>query len=206
MIYPGDPGEDRITRAIGLLSPDVFVNYDLDLDFGSDKLNFFQQDHCDGAVIYWQPSAIAVIPFELNSSNHIRFPVALDGIPLTAVLDTGAYHTVLNRNVAERELGLDFAAEGTEQVGVLGDDGDEIYSRQFQSLSVEGIEVSNPTLDILPDLWASGLRSFFGMPTAGDLPDVIVGMSALSQLHVDIAYGEKKLYITEAVPASNSAQ
>lgn len=152
MISAGSSGEDRTTRAIGLLAPDAYVNYDLDLDFGSDKLNIFQQDHCEGAVVYWHPSAIAVIPFELDRNNHIRFPVTLDGVPLTAILDTGAYNTTLNKNIAEQEFGLNFAADEIEQVGVLGENRDEIYSRQFQELSFEGIEISSPTLNILPDL------------------------------------------------------
>ena len=37
------------------------------------------------------------------------------------------------------------------------------------------------------------------------LPDVILGMNVLSQMHVYIAYKERKLYITAASPQPASA-
>ncbi len=61
-----------------------------------------------------------------------------------------------------------------------------------------GIEIREPTLDVLPDLMGTGLGTLFGWRTSTSLPYVIVGMSILSHLHVYIAYGEERLYITEA--------
>ena len=62
-------------------------------------------------------------------------------------------------------------------------------------MSFGGIDVREPTLTVLPDLMVGGLGRFLG---ATRLPEIIIGMSILSGLHVYIAYGERKLYITEA--------
>ena len=37
----------------GILSSDLFVQYDVDMDFGAQRLNYFAQDHCEGKVAYW---------------------------------------------------------------------------------------------------------------------------------------------------------
>ena len=33
----------------GILSTDLFVQYDVDMDFGAQRLNYFSQDHCEGS-------------------------------------------------------------------------------------------------------------------------------------------------------------
>ncbi len=198
MIEPGDQGGGSEIRRVGTIGPDILARYDIDLDFGSSKVNMFSQDHCEGQVIYWQPKTIAIIPFELDRGGHITFPILLDGVELTAIMDTGAATSTLNQNVGERELGLDFSSAENELIGTLGEDNDEVYRRKFQSLSMAGIEIREPTLDVLPDLMGTGLGTLFGWRTSTSLPDVIVGMSILSHLHVYIAYGEERLYITEA--------
>ena len=199
MISPGDLGADSEIRSIGTIAPDILRHFDIDFDFGSSKFNMFSQDHCEGAVIYWQPKVIAIIPFELAYSGHITFPVKLDGVELTAILDTGAVSSTLNLDVAEDKLGLDFSTDERQQIGTLGDDDDGVFLHKFQFLSMEGIEISEPTLTVLPDLMSSNSRRFFGHTPSVQLPDMIVGMSVLAQLHVYIAYGEERLYITEAV-------
>jgi hypothetical protein len=36
----------------GIISLNFMLPYDIEVDFGSDQLNFFSQDHCDGRVVY----------------------------------------------------------------------------------------------------------------------------------------------------------
>jgi hypothetical protein len=60
------------------------------------------------------------------------------------------------------------------------------YDYPFKLLDFNGIAVSNPRLQIVSD---------------GYLPkgiDMLVGVSILRRLHLYIAYGEEKLYITPA--------
>ena len=51
----------------GLLSTDLFVDADLDMDFGARRLTAFSTDHCEGRVIYWPADAIAIVPVAVSS-------------------------------------------------------------------------------------------------------------------------------------------
>ena len=199
MVSPGDNGESSDIRPVGVIAPDVLAAYDADFDFAAGSFNLFSQDHCEGMVVYWLPRVVAVVPFEVDSSFHVRFPVTLDGVELRALLDTGASITVLNADVARRRLGIERDDAGSQQVGAIGEGGDrEIYRRQFESLQMEGIAVPAPVIHIYPDLMRTGLGRVLRFSDGRGLPDMIIGMNVLSKLHLYIAYGERRLYITRA--------
>ena len=79
MISPGGSVPDIMTVFVGTIAPNVFINYDLDLDFGSNKMNFFQQDHCEGGVIYYllAPSSSCHYPLRVGRAALTSFCVAL---------------------------------------------------------------------------------------------------------------------------------
>ena len=193
VIQPGSERGDSEIHPVGTIAPDILADHDINFDFGSNVLDIFLQNRCEGRVLLQAPRA--VVPFELDNGFHITFPIVLDGVELTALLDTGASGSTLNRVVAEREFGLDFSGEDAVQIGVLGEDNEEVYRHTFGEMRLGEIEVREPTLTVLPDLMVSGLGRFFG---ATRLPEIIVGMSVLSDMHIYIAYGERKLYIAEA--------
>src|SRR5207248_2555444 len=79
----------------------------------------------------------------------------------------------------------------------------KIYRKQFKTLSFEGVTVSNPVMDLMPD---EITRIVGNAPLTGSLirqsdrglPDAILGMNVLSKAHIYIAYRERKLYIMAA--------
>src|SRR5262249_40529932 len=81
----------------GILGPDYLKNFDLDFD--KRELNLISQDHCKGRVVYWTDYYVN-LPFRLGQGDHIEFSVMLDGQKLSAVLDTGAWWTVLSMTSA----------------------------------------------------------------------------------------------------------
>ncbi|MGD0143484.1 MAG: retropepsin-like aspartic protease [Rhizomicrobium sp.] len=192
------------TKIAGILAPNVLYFYDVDIDFGTAKLNLMSQDHCEGKVIYWRPSAVAVVPMRVARSHHIVVPVTLDGHQYNALLDTGASDSSLNLTDAEGDFGLKVGGPDMKPVGQLHDKaGSSIYQHTFKSLSFGGISVSNPTMEIVPDL-TKGIEAR-APPTgtripdndeAQGLPDMLLGMDVLRHLHLYIAYKEQKLYIT----------
>ncbi len=105
-IAPGEHlfGEDY--EIAGVLAPDILKHYDLDIDFGTDKMNLFSPDHCEGKVVYWKADTVAVVPMRVLRSGQIVVPVTLDGQRVLALLDTGAYNTTLSVPVAESQYGL----------------------------------------------------------------------------------------------------
>jgi predicted aspartyl protease len=192
----------------GVLGGEFFKQYDTDLDFNSGKLNLFLQDHCPGQVVYWPNTGVAVVPFRTDASNHITFRVELDGKQLEAALDTGASTTVLNLNDARRTFSVDVNAPDVEKVGELtGGYTANIYRRQFKTLAFEGVTIDNPMITLLPDMMngavveQSQTGSLIGASRRG-LPSLILGMSTMADMHIYIAYKERKLYITTANPQS----
>jgi hypothetical protein len=192
--------------AAGLFSSDFFLAYDVDLDFGAGRMNFFSQDHCAGRVTYWPERPLSVVKFTLEGAD-INVPVTVDGHALTAVLDTGAPRTVMTTTVASDVFGLIPGNADTPMTGASDtESGIKYYVHKFAGLSFEGLTVANPGITIMtdrmgagPGVFKSSIRGVLNDPYNHVQADrLIIGMDVLSRLHVYIAYREKKLYITPA--------
>lgn len=188
----------------GILGGEFLKQYDSDFDFGAQRLNLFSIDHCPGKGVYWQAPTVAVVPFGLDQSNHIKFRMELDGKRLNAILDTGASDTVLNLTIARRTFDVDVNAPGVEKVGeITGGYTANYYQRRFKTISFGGVTVLNPMLTMLPDMVGGNtvvpITGYIRNTDEG-LPDIILGMNLLSKLHLYIAYKERKLYITDVGP------
>ncbi len=200
-VLPAPKGETTGEEFDGLLSGELLKNYDADFDFDAQKLNLFSQDHCPGNVVYWKAPIVAVVPFSLDDANHIVFPMQLDGTRIDVLLDTGAYHTALDLALAERRFNVDTNAPDTQKIGELtGGFTASVYRRKFKTLAVDGVIIQDPEIDLVPNLvspTASQPRDVGSL--VGDknaVPVLLLGMSSLRQLHVYIAYKERKLYVT----------
>lgn len=171
----------------GTLAPQIMASYDTDLDFAHDTFNLISPDHCPGRVVYWTKSPAAVVPMTMQGVTHITVPVTIDGKPVDAILDTGAHTSFMTMKTATRLLGLDpkdplLKLRGNIPVnGMAG----PVYNYPFQSLSLGDVTVKNPHIEIVGDnVW--------------DEDKLLIGIGILRQLHLYIAYKEKKLYITPA--------
>lgn len=180
--------------AAGLLSTDLFLQYDIDMDFGADRLNYFSQDHCEGKVAYWSERPLAILPVNL-SGGHLNIVVTLDGEIFNAVLDTGAPATATRlRDI----IGPFHMLQGSPDLPVIAvakDNPDQkVYAHKFERLSFGDITVLHPQIGLLPDTGTGATQ--FGQYNGPRR--IIIGMNVLRQLHLYIAYREKKLYITPA--------
>ncbi|HLY04758.1 MAG TPA: retropepsin-like aspartic protease [Rhizomicrobium sp.] len=191
----------------GILGPGILRFYDVAIDFADRKLTLLSQDHCEGKVIYWKADTVAAVPMQVvRASGHIVVSVVLDGHKLNAMIDTGATNSVLNLSVAEGDFGLKPRSPDMPAIEALGDrDNSFVYQHTFKSLGFEGIGVTNPVLDIIPDLAGSQMEQSapigtrFKDPSTEDAtPDMLIGMDILRHFHMYIAYKEQKLYITPA--------
>jgi predicted aspartyl protease len=167
----------------GFLALDLTFHRDFDVDFGSDVLNFFSQDHCPGAGAYWTTPAVAVVPFTLKN-NHIFVQVTLDGHAFQAIIDTGSASTFMGSGAAERIFGLTLGDANTPESG----------SMVFQT-AAGSVAVNNPFVIIAQDKIRDA--------------DLLIGMDVLRELHIYFAFAENKMYISltpgpytiEAAPA-----
>ncbi|MGH6870314.1 MAG: aspartyl protease family protein [Rhizomicrobium sp.] len=207
-----NPFGDGNTEIAGILGPDILMNYDTEFDFGTDKMTLLSPDHCPGKVIYWPADAVAMVPIKVAAHGHITFPVTLDGKQITAMLDTGASETTVRTLTAESVFGLTPTSPGMSAVGSLSDKthGAAVQHHKFKTLSFgdpngANITVGNPEADIVPDEMSgdprnenrTGTRLASKHEEVG-LPDMLLGMNILKHLHIYIAYGEQRLYITPA--------
>jgi hypothetical protein len=188
----------------GILGPGILRFYDVAIDFGAKTLTLLSPDHCEGKVVYWPARTVAVIPMQvMNPSGHIVVPVTVAGKTISAMLDTGAYATVLGLAAARNELGVNLPVMLRFQRPVMP------YKYRFPSLSFGGVTVANPLVNILPALdRGPGLSPSTGtrIPNGETerLPDMLIGMDILQHLHLYIAYREQKLYVTPASTLSTA--
>jgi predicted aspartyl protease len=190
----------KMGMAAGTIGPDVLRSFDIDLDFGKKKVNFFSPDHCKGQVVYWTGSYVAM-PMKISESGHIEITASLDNHDLQTTFDTGTTHSTLSLPIARSLFDVDEKSANVTQV--RNTDANPIYRTNFKSLSLQGISVPNPTVDLIPDAMyvranqevPDRERYLPGLP---HVPDLILGMDVIHQLHVYIAYQEHMLYLTAA--------
>jgi predicted aspartyl protease len=176
----------------GSLGPSHLMTFDVEFDFAAHKLNLYSQNHCVGEVVYWAPW-YTVVPFRLSQDGHIQIDMKLDGVPVTATLDSGAPISSIDMRTASRLFHLDKKSPGVEKYGHVGgrDDPDSaIYAYRFKSLSVTDVDIQNPKLLLVPDLINEWTNSH--------APQVIFGLREMRALHLYIAYNENAIYLTTA--------
>ncbi len=180
------------------------AQYDLEFDFARGKLNYISPDHCEGKVVYWPTTAIAAIPM-LFRDHHLRIPVKLNGETFNAIIDTGAPGTSLTADEAKRVFGITAESPGSTALGADG----KVFGRVFDSLSFDGVTVSNPHITVLPNLIGSrdanndrqtgSLLKRVDDPDSSE-PPMLIGMNILTRLRFYVAFGEHKIYVTPAAP------
>jgi predicted aspartyl protease len=180
------PG-DHWNGFTGLIGPDIMRQFDLDLDYAKAKVNFFLHDHCEGRVVYWAKDW-AELP--LNSSEedygHISVRGQLDGHNFKMLVDTGASTTIMPLEAARSIFGWHGDPPELKRVDQNPDESDAMYTYPFKELTLNGVTIKNPKV----------LLSHNKMGVAA--PEIILGETVLSKLHVYIAYKEKKMYVTPA--------
>jgi hypothetical protein len=205
-----NPNFGQGTRYVGIFAPDLMGRYDVEIDFGTYKMNYFSTDHCPGKVVYWPHKALAVLPFTFHR-RHIRFTVKVDGKDLTAEMDTGAPNTSMRDEAARRLFDLTPETPGNVPLNQQGMAA--AFGRVFGTLDFEGVAVTNPHVIIMPNL--VGKKDPNNAQRTGDRarmdddvdnrPDMLIGMDILRKLHLYIAFDESNIFITEASAPPNPA-
>ena len=211
MAVQPNPDFGKGTRYVGLFGPDMMGRYDVEIDFGTYKMNYFSQDHCPGHVVYWPHQALGVTPMTFHR-RHIRLPVQVDGKELTAEIDTGAANTTMTAEAAKRLF--DIVPETPGNVALNAQGMAAAFGHVFSTLDFEGVAVKNPHIVIVPNLvgtkdpnngFQTGTRAKM-VDDLEDRPDMLIGMNILKKLHLYIAFGESKIYLSEASVPSKPAE
>jgi hypothetical protein len=167
----------------GLLGRDFLSLFDLDLDVPGGHLTLYQIQDCAGRFLPWTGSYTAV-PVTLPAENALIVPVAVDGTPLRALLDTGATSSLISAPGMYR-LGLQQANLGgdpVQQVSGLGTHIVPMHQHVFRSLQVGGQTVASPTI------WVAPLR-------LSPIVDMLLGADWLAGRRVWISFSTRQLFV-----------
>lgn len=91
---------------IGVMGQNLFRIFDVDFDFADGVLRFARPEHCGHQVLaYWartQPVSIADLHWTSERQPSLITKVSVNGHNLDAMLDTGAWRTILSLRAAKR--------------------------------------------------------------------------------------------------------
>ena len=221
MVTP-NPASGENDGIAGTLATDIMSRFDVEMDFAAGKLNLFSQKHCDGHVIYWHPTALAVMPFTVEQprpvtiqghlrpiarrSIHIWVQIVLDGKPLKAAIDTAAPRSTIKASVAKYVFGVAPDSPGTIKLDPInGGTGPQRFGYVFKTMTFDTVTVLNPHIVVAPDLIGTkdpnntiNTDSRVHRQDEDLGSDITIGMDVLRQLRTYVAFGERKLYVTAA--------
>jgi predicted aspartyl protease len=198
------PGMDELDYpdVIGLLGGNILSMFDVSIDVPGRTLDLIDQDHCPDQVVYWPATGLARIPFHVRGSDNIVIPVTLDDQPLTAIVDTGAWHSTLRIRTARAKFDIVPGSSDTPAEGTLnGVEHLTTYKHVFKKLDFEGVAVGTPTITLIPDQISEKLtekQTGSNIPVARESTraPMLLGMNVLRHLHIYIAYKDQVLYFT----------
>jgi len=204
---PVPPGE---IGSQGMIGADILRGYDVELNFAAGKMNLISRDHCDAMPVYWPSATIAKLPMLVTDTNKITFKMTLDGHELQAVLNTAMAGSTIKASLAKTLFDVDNASPGNTQVHPMRD-GTPLYVHKFGKMSIEGLDITNPTLLLLPskaDEEIAHLRHMHAGAAHLNMDpkqqaDLVLGMKELRQLHIYIDYHHQMVYFTPADPKPN---
>jgi predicted aspartyl protease len=183
LVLPSDMGSEQIG---GIIAPDILRAYDDDFDFANAKFSLFSPKHCEGQVVYWTTGPYATIPITVDDSGHMVMPIEIDGKRVRATIDTGNYRTLMSLETAKSLFNI--SDSDPALVSLARESGEPGYRYPFKSMTFQDVQVSNPDVMLISDD-VSRMR---------EMPPVLLGMNVLRQLHIYIAYKERKIYATAA--------
>jgi predicted aspartyl protease len=191
----------------GLMTGSFFKNYDIELDFYGNKLNYLTPSTCTDPhqVVFWRHTEVAVIPTTM-ADGKIQVQVNVNGQLINAVLDTSSSQTVMRRDIAELKLGLKANTPTMMPDGDLEDGrGLQVFKAFFKQISFAGgVTAINVPVQIRSN---SMIHNLNRQPTLGSraqfnadprIPELTLGMDVLHQLHLYIVSGQGNMYVTSA--------
>jgi predicted aspartyl protease len=177
------------TLVAGFLGADVLHQFDVDLNIPAGRLDLWKNTGCSTTTPPWQDDT-PPIQFDLDAGNHILVPFKVDGVSLTAVLDTGAPWLSLTTRAAYRagltddELDTDPAIHGT---GVNNRNWTG-HLHRFNDIQFAGASFAGLPAEIVP---STGISAYDGLGGA----DALIGLRLLRNARLWISYRSHTLYL-----------
>src|SRR5262249_43002748 len=140
----------------------VLSGFDLDIDLSHQRILFYEKRACVSAPPW--VGSYNTISAGQSRSQHLFFPVKLDGRMLSAIIDTGAQRTTVSMS-AVHALGItEKLLEQDRPITTRGATAEQLSSRvhQFKQLQVGAAVVPLPQL-VVSDLHLQDIEVVLGI-------------------------------------------
>ena len=171
-------------RIDGLLGRDFLSAFDLSLDVPHRSLTLYDVRDCSGRFLPWTDEYLSV-PVENPAESALVVPVTLDGVPLRALLDSGASQTLVAApGMARLALGLDrLDGDPRHIVNGMGPRAVTMWQHRFRALQFGGETFADPVFLVAPI-------------QLNPISDMLLGADWLSGRRVWISYTTSQLFAT----------
>jgi predicted aspartyl protease len=145
----------------GLLGTDLLSRYDVEIDGPGRRIGFYDVHDCTGYVP-WEGRSV-VLPATPTRRGLLFVPVAIDGRPVRALLDTGARASLVTRRVAYA-LGVDdrmLDADPHRTGQGVGNGGIDFRMHRFASVDIGNIPMRDMPLNVA-DMRLPGVEMLLG--------------------------------------------
>jgi predicted aspartyl protease/cytochrome c-type biogenesis protein CcmH/NrfG len=175
----------------GLLGANLLDFADLEIDMAHGKLTLFKVDGCDKqALAYWSTGRdyfmADIEPVDNKVDRRTFINVTINGKKVRALLDSGAYATLLTRGAAER-VGIDLSAPDVKKSFTTYGIGAKLVKTwivRIDSFSVGTETIQHSQMQIIDGTIGDGRT------------DMLLGLDYLLAHHMFIANSQRKAYFT----------
>ncbi len=175
----------------GLLGANLLDFADLEIDMAHGKLTLFKVDGCDkDALAYWSAGRDYFManldPSDNTLDRRTFIDVTINGMKVRALIDSGAYATLLTRHAAER-AGIDLNAPDVKQSNAVmgfGAKSVKAWIVRVNSFSVGTETIQHSQMQVIDGNLGDGNN------------DMLLGLDYLLAHHIFIANSQRKAYFT----------
>jgi predicted aspartyl protease len=167
----------------GLLGDDVLSGFDFDVDLPHQRMTFYERGACVTAPPWAGP--YAAISTGQSRSEHLFFPVKLDGREVSAIVDTGAQRTTVAKWAANA-LGItEELLQHDQPMTTYGATAEQLNSHihQFQQLQVGAEVIPRPQL-VVSDVKLQDAA-------------VVLGVDFLRSARIYISYASLEIFLAK---------
>ena len=176
--------DDANPLADGLLGADILLAFDLDIDFPGRALTLYRLRRCVNNQPPWQEPFVPVVGVT-SKKDRLLIPFQLDGVPGTAILDTGATATTVGVQLASR-MGLNDQTMALDRAIVqrgAGTGSMTSHLHWFKELRVGPAMVQGLMLSVLP--------------TDAGVGDALIGEDFLEGRRIWLSYPTRQVFVSK---------
>jgi predicted aspartyl protease len=185
-----------------ILGEDFFRLTEIEFDLSHDAVRLYQARDCEGAALaYWATTGAGVVDMDaiFEAAPAIELTVEINGRPVKALLDSGAFASILTKSQAA-SLGVTPESAGVVKSGCMGGLGEktvENWTAPFASFRIGDELIRDPKIRFA-DIWKFSTykeASLISKRPIG-LPDMLLGVDFLRSHRVLVAHSQRRIYFT----------